>query len=107
MAVERTSMRAVARNVGLSARAVDLFLSGSKPRLATQVKLRAWYVRSASAMREHDAETVRAALDVLLSGLPEGARRKLLPELLERIQEEHRAVGVPVPKWIAALKREG
>jgi transcriptional regulator with XRE-family HTH domain len=104
---ERTSMRAVAREVGLTARALDQFLAGSQPRLSTQMKLRAWYVRSAGAVSYHDVSTARAALDVLTAGLPEPVRVKLRRALLDRIEEAHRKVGITVPKWVGELKGSG
>ena len=93
-------MRAVARDVGLTSRALNLFLSGSKPRLSTQAKLRAWFVRDAAAMPEHDADTVRAALNVLSALVPEGVRGELHRALLERIEAAHRDAGLRPPAWL-------
>ena len=100
-------MRAVARDVGLTARALDMFLSGSQPRVSTQLKLRAWYVRGAGAVSYHDASTARAALDVLTAGLAEPMRGKLRRALLDRIEEAHRKAGTTVPRWVDELKGSG
>lgn len=65
--VEQTSLRQVARDVGLSPSGLDKFLNGAEPYRKTRRKLEAWYVRGAATDLGQDVspETVAAAVRIL------------------------------------------
>jgi hypothetical protein len=51
-AVEASSLRNLARQVGMSAAAMDKFISGTAPTPPTYRKLRAWYERHLEAAED-------------------------------------------------------
>ena len=104
VAVEQTSLRAVARGVGMSPMGLRHFLDGRRPYSATLRKLNAWYVDHASSRREHSADSARAALALLLDGVPEGRRAEAGAELLGTLERLHRESGLGPPGWLARLR---
>jgi hypothetical protein len=104
-AEKETSLRAVARQVGMSPMGLRNFLNGRTPYTGTYNKLSLWYA-------EHGAEIgapgqqVSAILDVLVEGLPPKGQergRDLLLDVIARLHREHRT---QPPTWLAALKRD-
>ncbi|HEY0023394.1 MAG TPA: hypothetical protein VGB24_10805 [Longimicrobium sp.] len=108
-AMERTSSRAVARDVDMSPLGLREFIAGAEPRSATIRKLTAWYIRQ----REHgsdapvDAETAEAAIAFLLEHIPAQHRDDTRAALLELIRSKGRQVGVASPAWIEDLGGRG
>jgi hypothetical protein len=108
-AMERTSSRAVARDVDMSPLGLREFIAGAEPRSATIRKLTAWYIRQ----REHgsdapvDAETAEAAIAFLLEHIPAQHRDDTRAALLELIRGKGRQVGVASPAWIEDLGSRG
>ncbi|HEX2204448.1 MAG TPA: hypothetical protein VHG91_14150 [Longimicrobium sp.] len=107
LAVEATSLRAVARAVGMSPMGLRHFLDGRRPYSATFRKLTAWYVTHAAARHEHSEGSARAALALLLDGVPEGRREAAAAELLETLERLHRESGLGPPGWLARLRGGG
>jgi hypothetical protein len=99
-AVAASSLRAVADQIGLSHRGVRLFVLGSVPRKSTLRKLREWYVRRGAEMHQVSEETVAAALEVLLGGVPEKIRREAERAVLEVVRQAHSEAGLRQPDWI-------
>lgn len=108
-AMERTSSRAVARDVDMSPLGLREFIAGAEPRASTVRKLTAWYLRQ----REHgsdapvDAETAEAAIAFLLEHIPAHHRDDTRAALLELIRSKGRQVGVASPAWIEDLGSRG
>lgn len=108
-AMERTSSRAVARDVEMSPLGLREFIAGAEPRSATIRKLTAWYIRQ----REHgsdapvEAETAEAAIAFLLEHIPAQHRDDTRAALLELIRSKGRQVGVASPAWIEDLGSRG
>lgn len=108
-AMERTSSRAVARDVEMSPLGLREFIAGAEPRSATIRKLTAWYLRQ----REHgsdapvDAQTAEAAIAFLLEHIPAQHREDTRAALLELIRSKGRQVGVAFPAWIEDLGTRG
>jgi hypothetical protein len=108
-AMERTSSRAVARDVDMSPLGLREFIAGAEPRSATIRKLTAWYIRQ----REHgsdapvDVDTAEAAIAFLLEHIPAQHRYDTRAALLELIRSKGRQVGVASPAWIEDLGSRG
>jgi hypothetical protein len=108
-AMERTSSRAVARDVDMSPLGLREFIAGAEPRSATIRKLTAWYIRQ----REHgsdapvDVDTAEAAIAFLLEHIPAQHRDDTRAALLELIRSKGRQVGVASPAWIEDLGSRG
>lgn len=105
-AMERTSSRAVARDVNMSPLGLREFIAGAEPRSATIRKLTAWYIRQ----REHggdapvDAETAEAAIAFLLEHIPAQHRDDVRAALVQLIDSKGREAGAPEPAWISDLR---
>jgi AcrR family transcriptional regulator len=95
-----TSTHRVAAEVGMSQGGIRKFLAGSEPHPGTLRKLAEWYVRHAAVSREIDAETVEAALLVLLDSYPEKERGKVRESVLRVLREAHRKAGTDPPGWL-------
>lgn len=105
-AVERTSLRAVARRVGMSTPGLVRFLEGATPHEETFRKLREWYFGELATHASPTAEDARAVLDLLLESLAEGERSRVARKLLQTIRAAHREEGIEPPGWLQALCAE-
>lgn len=103
LAVKANSLRAVARQVGMSAMGLRHFIDGRNPYSATLRKLTAWHVKHAALLESFSPATARSALDVLLEAMPESERDSAALGLLHRLDAIHREKGVPPPGWLAAV----
>jgi len=104
VAIKELSLRGVARQVGLSPMGLSNFIKGPrKPYPATRHKLTLWYAEHGAKYGPSD-ETARAALDVLLDGLPERGREKGKDAVLVVIEQLHRESRTQPPAWLTALK---
>jgi hypothetical protein len=103
LAVEAVSLRAVAREVGLSAMGLSHFIGGRSPYPATLRKLNAWYVGWAARRPGVTADTARASLAVLVNDLPEALRDQTAAKLLGTLSAAYRESGVPPPAWVGDL----
>lgn len=105
-AVERDGLRPVSRAVGMTptglAKALD---AATAPRGSTQMKMREWYVRHGRALGPGE-HTVRAALALLLEGLPEAAVAEGVTELVYVLRRIYRSVGLEPPEWMGHLLRK-
>ncbi|HEY0024751.1 MAG TPA: hypothetical protein VGB24_17690 [Longimicrobium sp.] len=99
-AAAATSVRSVARGSGLSDQGLKYFLEGGEPRAGTLRKLTEWYVRDAAKLGELDAETVQAALSVLLADMTEPQLSATRRAVLDAIREGYKAMGRDVPGWL-------
>lgn len=100
-AVESSSLRTVAEQVGLTHRSIQLYITGAtRPREATARKFREWYVREASARPGADEATVQAAIEVLLGDLPPTERARAASELREAVRRAYGRAKMAPPKWL-------
>lgn len=104
LAVESTSLRAVARSVGMSPMGLKNFLDGRQPYSATSRKLNAWYVTHEAERRSFSISAARGALTVLLDGVPQGERAKAASVVLDDLWSFHRGLGTSPPAWLAELR---
>ncbi len=83
--VRSTSLRAVAREVGMSPSGLDKFLSGGNPYSGTRRKLYNWWLRA------------------LLHDVAPERREVILAELVRTLRDLHHAHGELCPPWLAEL----
>lgn len=99
-----TSVNAVAMQVGMTARGLQLFLNGSTPYAANRQKLLRWYVREVGrGGADVDADTARAALQVLMHSLPPARRGAVEAEAVSWWARVYADEGVPPPEWVNEL----
>lgn len=100
-AVERTGLRPVARDVGVAHTSLLSLLDGAEPRASTVRKLVEWFLRyQAAGGGEVDAETIQAALSLLLRHVPEERQDDARRELLSALEKISKASGAPRPEWL-------
>ncbi|HEX8906467.1 MAG TPA: hypothetical protein VF771_16575 [Longimicrobiaceae bacterium] len=104
LAVEATSLRAVARAVGMSPMGLKHFLDGRRPYSATLRKLNVWFVAHSAAEMGFGEDAARAALTLLLDGIPEPGRDPAAALLLDDLWRTHREHGSRPPAWLTALR---
>lgn len=100
--VARTSLRWVAREIGISPPGLKLFLAGASPRSATLEKIHTWHLTLAQRTGA-SVETIYLVLDLLLLPLPEDERVSVVREILARLVEAHQQQGTSGPAWLATL----
>jgi|SRR5215207_1872991 len=105
-AVARTSLRQVARDVKISAPGLALFIDGSTPRDRTLSKLREWYFSEEATRGGVTVVSARAALDLLVSSLPEEDRRMARLGILTGLHGIWSRRGTAVPAWLVGLMEE-
>jgi hypothetical protein len=99
--LETASLRQVARDVGMTPSGLRHVLDGGRPQSATRRKLEAWYVRERELSPEApDAETLRAALRLLVRELPAAERPDALRRLIQLEKTLHREAGRRPPEWL-------
>ena len=107
LATEATSLRAVARAVGMSPMGLKHFLDGRRPYSATLRKLNVWFVAHSVDELGFTEDAARAALALLLDGIPESGRDEASAMLLEDLWRTHRHFGSRPPDWLTALRSAG
>ena len=105
-AVERTGLRPVSRDVGIAHPSLLAILKGAEPRASTVRKLVEWFLRyQAAGAGDADAETMQAALALMLRHVPEERKAEARRELLDALERVGRAAGVSMPGWLRELRR--
>jgi hypothetical protein len=105
--VERTSLRGVAREVGMSPTGLKKFLMGTAPYSPTVRRLRRWFLQYAALpTAEVTHQHAESALVVLTHDLAPDARRDASECLLECLARAYEASGRAQPAWIAELRAE-
>lgn len=103
---QATSVNRVASEIGVTARGLSLFLEGSKPYSPTRTKLLRWYIREVGRTEfDVDAETARAALQVLMHALPPERHRLVEQQAIAWWMGVYVAEGVvPPPAWLIEVE---
>jgi transcriptional regulator with XRE-family HTH domain len=103
--MENTSLRQVAREIGMSPTGLKKFLEATAPYSPTVRRLRNWYVRYAAVQRS-DVEEVdaSAALEVLMHDLRSESRRDAALHVLEAVGTGYERSGRPRPDWLSELR---
>ena len=107
LATEATSLRAVARAVGMSPMGLKHFLEGRRPYSATLRKLNVWFVAHSVEQLGFGEDAARAALAVLLDGIPEEGRDEATRTVLDDLWRTHRHFSSRPPQWLVALRDGG
>lgn len=105
--VQATSLRSVARQVGMSPSGLDKFLNGGMPYQKSRRKLFDWL------HREHDnlgagltVDGIAAALGSLVRDLPPDRRERALEALLDTLRGLYDSHSEHAPVWLAELSRK-
>lgn len=102
--VENTSLRRVAREIGMSPTGLKKFLQGTAPYSPTLHRLRNWYIRSRADEEGHvDMADASAALSVLLHDLAPGARSEVAHRILESLGDGYVTSGKAHPSWLPGM----
>lgn len=107
LARDASSLRAVAREVGVTPMGLRGFLmNAGKPQARTVRKLNLWYARRMATRLPEGEDEARTALTILAAYFPERARRTRLMDLLDSMERGFRDEGMPAPAWLDTLRRE-
>jgi hypothetical protein len=103
--VENTSLRNVAREIGMSPMGLRNFLHGTEPYAPTLRRLRNWYVRYAATRSGNvQLEDATAALSLLVHDLAPAPRREAAATVLDAVGRGYEQSGVTKPAWVAELR---
>jgi hypothetical protein len=105
--VERTTLREVARQIGMTASGLTKFMGGGEPYRKIRRRLEAWYVRKAARVPAGEgvpsADAAAAAIRILATYLPPAGRGAFVDELLGKMD----GVLPPDPDWRAEFETFG
>jgi transcriptional regulator with XRE-family HTH domain len=103
--VENTSLRSVAREIGMSPTGLKKFLQGTAPYSPTLRRLRNWYVHYAAVQSgEVQTQDATAALAVLVHDLSPDPRKAAASCVLECVTRGYDESGKARPVWINELR---
>lgn len=104
---DATSVRQVARDIGMRHTALVKFLSGSEPYAKTRVPIVEWYLRVTKARpaapdREAESAVLDPAghLDALLADLRGEARTEARLRIVNALTQAYRRMGTTEPAWL-------
>ena len=100
--VAASSRRAVAREIGVYVRGLEVFLAGATPHPKTLEKLLRWY-REQVEETEGPPVSGAEALRVLLRALPPGDRAGAAAEAAALLRSLYERAGVPLPPDLEGL----
>ncbi len=102
--VESTSLRGVAREIGMSPTGLKKFLLGTAPYSPTLRRLRKWYLQYGASQRPLVAlQDARVALAVLTNDLTPATRRVITDCLLDCLGRGYDMSGRLRPGWVTDL----
>lgn len=105
--VQATSLRSVARQVGMSPSGLDKFLSGGMPYQKSRRKLFDWLYREHGNLgADLTVDGIAAALGALVRDLPPERRERALGALLSTLRGLYEAHVEHAPVWLAELSRK-
>jgi hypothetical protein len=105
-AVEESSLRGVAREVGLSPTGLSKFLAGSRPYQRTRRKLERWAAGRGAQRGGLAGGDASHLLRVLLQDLPPGAVPAAQDRLVSALESVYSASRGGMPPWLRALRAE-
>jgi hypothetical protein len=103
---DATSVRQVAREIGMRHTALTKFLAGSEPYAKTRVPICEWYVRvtrsrrAAPERQESPVEDAEGHLDALLADLRGEARAEARLRIVGALAQAYRQMGLAEPSWM-------
>jgi hypothetical protein len=102
---ENTSLRNVAREIGMSPTGLKKFLQGTAPYSPTLRRLRTWYVQYAAVQGgQVQLEDASAAINVLLHDVAPAARRRMAGRVIDALALGYDEAGMDSPVWLSDLQ---
>lgn len=105
---EITSIRSVADEVGLGRSTLHKFILGrTNPQPRVRRLLGLWYLQKVE--QAHDIDVARpyaAALQILLSEIPQERRHAAEQEVLHALAQTHSESGAGEPRWLELLRTQ-
>ena len=99
--VHETSLRATAREIGMSPTGLRGLLDGTEPYGRTRERLRAWFTRE-NGLGEIPPEEAANIVRALLRGHP--ARHQAARSLLDHVEALYLGAGVGAPEWLPEVR---
>ncbi|HEV3049717.1 MAG TPA: hypothetical protein VGX50_05375 [Longimicrobium sp.] len=104
---DASSLRSVAREVGMTPMGLRGFLMGQGiPQARTVRKLNLWYARRMARRLPEGEDEARAALTILAGYFPQSDRSRVVNNFLDSMEREFRESGMEPPAWLATLRAE-
>lgn len=101
---ENTSLRDVARAIGMSPAGLKKFLEGAAPYTPTLRRLRRWYVHHGAVQQGTvQIDDALAAIGILAHDLPPHGRRALAARVVDEMGRAYDESGRPRPAWLPEL----
>jgi hypothetical protein len=103
---DATSVRQVAREIGMRHTALTKFLAGPEPYAKTRVPICEWYVRVTKSRREaperqeSPVEDAEGHLNALLADLRGEARAEARLRIVGALAQAYRRMGLAEPSWM-------
>lgn len=102
--VQATTLRAVARTIGVSPSGLDKFLSGGTPYAKSRKKLYDWWDRERGTIPSQlTSPTVSRAVRALILELPPEVRDAALDDLVETLRSVYERHSEACPPWMGEL----
>jgi hypothetical protein len=107
-AVDRSSLRAVSRQIPMTPTGLSGIIGGAEPYPRTWEKLRVWY--AAHSARTHPSRDLPPAaivgvLRTLLRRVPNARQGWAMGQVFDAFEAVHRATGATRPEWIDEVRR--
>jgi len=106
-AVARSTVRAVAKETGLSHGGISNIVSGKTQRLygTTRIKLRSWYLRQwADGGNGLTPDAAAYLMEEMLAAIAPGERKAAALELVHGLERIYATHGVPRPVWLNVVR---
>jgi hypothetical protein len=103
LAIEGSTLRAVAKEIGMSPSGLQNFLDGAASYGKTKEKLRFWYFRR-SGFSSYAVEDAAYILRRLVSSLP--APDHGVIAVLDAVESSYQRVGMYPPDWVRLMRHE-
>ena len=105
--VQASSLRHVARRVGMSPTGLEKFLRGAEPYSIIRRKLVDWWKREGENPRPAVSTDLAAdALRALVRDLPPAEQRQAMAEIIQVLRHAHEVDETPVPAWLGELAEQ-
>ncbi|HEX6372803.1 MAG TPA: hypothetical protein VF006_28030 [Longimicrobium sp.] len=102
--VQATSLRSVARQVGMSPSGLDKFLNGAMPYQKSRRRLFDWLHRERNNLgADLTVDGIAAALGALVRDLPPDRRERALHTLLDTLQDLYATHAESAPAWLSEI----
>lgn len=103
---ELSSIRTVAQEVGVGRSTLNKFVLGRTiPQPRVRRLLAVWYLKKVDEAEDIDvARPYAAALDILLSAIPDEKRSEAEQRFLGSLAQMHSRAGIQQPRWLELLR---